>query len=649
VQQQTIRGLRIALPIVFFAFVALIAANFRRTHGPGGGDKPTNPVTSTDRPLDKPQVESKTFEDVQTIAGRVVMRIHADRVVAFQSGWNTLEGVKMTIYRPTGLTYELSCPQAQFNSETKEAEAKGGVHLNSSDNIQIDTAEIRFDGNRVTNHIPVEFMIDRWKGRAGALDLDVQSDELRLYEKLDATMTPVDPGASTLHLIAAEAIYRRKDNDVAFNTGVVIDRDRDHLTADHAMGRFTPDRRTLMGLEGQGNVNIAFFGNNGTGRNSITCDRFWSEVSPIGQISAINLGGDQTPAHAVIEGPPKRDIVAKTIRAAIANREITELRGDGQVVMKELEPQLREMSGDKLTVYFDPVTHKPVNGAVENGFRYRDPRNQASAVQANFDLVADRVVLTASPGFDPSITADGNILRAKVIEFAPRAGTAKATGAVIAQLVSKQNGPAADGTNLFPAGKPVFVNSDSVTMRQANKSAVFTGHVRAWQDTNTIFAQELQVTGAGEQLSARGEVRMTLYNTGAPDQRKTPVMSRSDHLLAHKNDRRIELTGAVKIDDEQRHLTSEKATFFFDANRRAERIEAENKVVLLEQPTSRKGTGEKATYLVTKRMIYLNGSPATVTDPKGTMTAENFAIDLAKNKVEVMSTNAPTQGTYKQQ
>src|SRR5206468_772224 len=103
-------------------------------------------------------------------------------------------------------------------------------------------------------------------------------------------------------------------------------------------------------------------------------------------------------------------------------------------------------------------------------------------------------------------------------------------------------------------------------------------------ETNTIFSQELQVQGAGDQVTARGEVRMTLYNTGTGDQqRKTPVLSRSDQLIAHKNDRKIELTGDVKIDDEQRHLTSEKSTVFFDQNRRADRIEAENKVVLLEQ------------------------------------------------------------------
>ena len=41
------------------------------------------------------------------------------------------------------------------------------------------------------------------------------------------------------------------------------------------------------------------------------------------------------------------------------------------------------------------------------------------------------------------------------------------------------------------AGKPVFVNADELFMRQASKMAVFTGRVRAWQDNNTVLANEL--------------------------------------------------------------------------------------------------------------------------------------------------------------
>src|SRR5207244_1050952 len=134
----------------------------------------------------------------------------------------------------------------------------------------------------------------------------------------------------------------------------------------------------------------------------------------------------------------------------------------------------------------------------DGNFKYQDPRNTANAIRANYDLANDKVVLTAEPGFDATVVTDGNTLKAKLIEFSPKAGTAKATGAVIAQLVSRQGGPSADASNIFPSSRPVFVNSDVVTMRQANKTAMFSGNVRAWQETNTMFAQEMQVQGAGD-------------------------------------------------------------------------------------------------------------------------------------------------------
>lgn len=658
--QRTIRTLRVALPLAFFGFVLLIMLNWHR--GKPHKDKSgAVPVTSTMRPVDKPQVESTTFEDTQTIAGRIAMHVKATRLVAFTSGWNTLEDVQLTIYRPTGLTYELHCPQAQFNSNTKEAEVKGGARLTSSDGVEITSAEMHYDGNHLTNHIPVQFKIDRWVGRAGALDVDVQGETVRLTDDIDATLQPLKAGESPTHLLSHEVVYRRKENNFDFTSRVVMTRDLDRLNADHIMGRFAQDRKGLMALEGQGHVLIAMGGNEPaqhkpgtislTGRKDITCDRFFSDLGADGQISGITAVGDTAPVHAVLEGPEKRDLVAKTIRAGLANKIVTDLKADGSVVMHETGAGPREMTAEHMTVLFDSTSHRATSAALIDNFKYKDPRNQASAVRANYDMANDSVILSADPGFNPTVMTDGQTLKANLIEFSPRAGTAKASGAVIAQLISKQGGPSADSTNIFPAGKPVFINSDTVTMRQANKLAVFTGNVRAWQDTNTVLAQELQVQGAGDQISAHGNVRTFLYNsatgTGA-EVRKSPMTSKSESLIARKTERRIDLTGGVQVNDEQRQMNSEKATFFFDAAHRMERVESETNLVLVEGATQRKATGDKATYLVGQRMIYVDGSPATVTTPTGAMSGQKVSLDLARNKVDIVSPTGPTRATSKQ-
>ena len=40
--------------------------------------------------------------------------------------------------------------------------------------------------------------------------------------------------------------------------------------------------------------------------------------------------------------------------------------------------------------------------------------------------------IRADPGFDPTVISDGQTIKAKQIEFSPKAGTAKASGSVIA-------------------------------------------------------------------------------------------------------------------------------------------------------------------------------------------------------------------------
>jgi len=637
--------------MVFFLFLLVIVLSWNKRNI-DRNQLVEGPVVPT-RTGEEPRAEAKKFEDTQMIGGRVALRIEANRVVSYSSSWNTLEDVSITIYRENGLTYEILCPSAEYNTETKEANAKGGVKVTSSDGVEISTAEIHSDGNRLTNDIPVEFKIDRWRGKGGAVDIDVKGETIQLLKNVTATMTPATANEAPLTLAAVQSLFRRNDNDVTFSTNVEMTRAADRLTGDRVAGRFTGDRKKLIGLEGNGRIEMIMGastlpGEDVGGRKQITCDRFYSEVDGTGQLSAINAVGEPGLAHAVLDGPPKRDIVARQFRVGLANRAVNEMRADWEVVLKELADVTREIRASHVTVGFDPKTHRAVTAVADGSFKYRDPKTEASAMRANFDIVNDRVLLTAQPGFDPTVVFDGQTVKATQIEFSPRAGTARAMGSVIAQLASKQGGPAADTTNLFPSGEPVYVNSEQLLMRQATRTAIFTGKVKAWQTTNTLLAQELQVQGPGQVVSARGEVRTVLYNAGS-EVRKIPVTSRSDQLVGRKNDRRLELTGGVHIEDEGRVVDAEKATLFFDANRKIERIEAENKVVLVEKGTNRKGTGDKAVYLLAKKMAYLDGSPATVVDPTGTLSGQQIVFDLARNRVQVVSPTAPTQGTYKQQ
>ena len=646
--QRTIKVLKIALPILILAFIGVIVRNFNRNAGPRAR-KPLEPVKSNLRPNDRAVAQSTVFDDTQTIGGRVVSRIRATKVVAFDSGWTTLEGVQLTLFRPNNLTYDLIAPQAQYNSETKEANAKGGVKVTSSDGVEVATAEIRYDGERLMNDIPVTFKIDRWSGDAGALDMDVQSETMRLFKKVTAVMTVLQPGEPTTTLKGDETIFHRRENIVTFNKDVDMSRGADSLRADTVTGRFTQDRRTLVGFEGNGNALIVMGSNPNPGedvggRKEIHCDGFFTEVGAAGEISAINTRALDKPNHAILDGPPRREIWARGFRIGLLNRAVHEIKADWQVVMKEFGPETREINSEHVVVAFDPLLHRATTATLEGAFKYSDPKTTATAFRANYDIAGDRVILTTDAGWQATVVSDGNTVKAKQIEFSPRAQAAKATGDVIAELVSKGNGPTADTTSIFPSNKSVFVNADQLTMRQVNRVALFTGNVRAWQDVNTLLAGELQVQGDGSVITAKGNVKTVLYNQpSTPGQKPSPVVANSDQMIAKRAERRVDYIGNVKIEDETRTLTSGQAVFFFDANRKIERIESDNNIVVKERPTSRIGTGNKATYYVGKRLIYVFGNPATFTDPQGTLTGEEIVFDLARNKVNVNKSS----GSYK--
>lgn len=651
--QRTIRVLRIALPVAILAFVLLLV--FSWNHSAGRKRAPAGePVTSTARPNDRARVASTAFEDVQTIGGRIVSRISATKVVGFESGWTVLEGVKMTLFRENGLTYELGCPQAQFNAETKEADAKGGVRLTSSDGVEIVTAEIHYDGARLTNDIEVQFRIDRWQGKAGALDLDVQGETLRLFKHVEAAMILVQPNEVPTTVQGTESIFRRHDNTLEWKDKVRMDRGPERVVSDWMLARFTQDRRQITSIEGNGNVTIVMAANTAPGedlggRKEITCDHFHTEPSADGQIGAIiATANGPAPVHAVLDGPPKRDIVARTVRISLANRIVSEIKAEWQVTMKELGPEPREVHAEHVTVWFDQATRHARAAYLEGAFRYSDPKNTATAFRANYDIISDKITLTTDPGWQATVVADGNTLKAKTIEFSPKAQTAHATGSVIAELVSKGgSGAASNASTLFPGGnKPVYVNSDDLVMRSANKIALFTGKVRAWQDNNTLLASELQMQGNGEIVTARGGVRTWLYNTGS-ETRKTPTQTKSDQLVARKADKRIDLIGNVNIVDESRNLKSDKAAFFFDDKNKVQRIETEGTVNVADAMTKRKGAGDKAIYHVDRKMIFLYGKPANISDPSGSVSGEQISFDLARNRVQVVSPEGQTKGTYK--
>jgi len=656
--QKIVRSLRLLLPLLFVGFLILLAFSYTSNQRAERGEM--QPVTSNLRGGERPELISYAFEDTQSLGGRVISRIRARRTMRFASGWYTLEDAYLTLYRKDGGTYELRAPQAQFHSETKEAEVSGGVKLTSSDGMEILTQEMKFDGNQLVNRIPVEFKVDQWKGRAGGIDLNLQHESMRLIEQVSATMQSASPSEPPVQLNAKEALFLRPKNEVSFYEHVTVRRGGETIRSNAMTLKFDQSRKVLVGLEGFGNVVINMTGSGGTiasgdagsGEKVVNADRFFAEIAAGGRIQGFTAAGDNRPAHAMLSGPPRRDLSARAFRVGLDGEKVTDLRADFGVVLIEMTPKgQRKMTANQVIVAFDPGTRRASSAVANGGFQYTEENVRASAQNATFDIAHDRLLLIGAPGSQPLVSADGQTMKGNSIEIAPQGGVMKVNGNVVANLITRRGSTGSvSGTSIFPSSSsPVYVNADTAVLNRSAQTVTFKGSVKAWQETNTILTSELFVQGEGDLIQARNGVRMVLYNARSKTADKAPVFASGDTLTGRKSDRRLDLTGNVRMDEGGRSLTAEKANFFFNAARKLEKVEAHSAVELTEKASSRKGTANEAIYQVTEQMLFLNGSPAVVTDPQGSVKGEKIVLNIARNKVDVLRGSTASESTYNPQ
>lgn len=647
---RSIRILRILLPILFLGFLAVLGVNFSRSARQERSV--AEPVTSTMREGDSPLLEAFEFEDTQTIGGRVVSRIRAVRTMGFTSGWYTLEQVRLTVYRENGQTYELSAPRAQFQAETKEAKAEGGVRISSADGILIETAAIDFDGSRMVNRVPVRFQADQWSGRAGAVDLNVSTEHLRLFDSVEASRATVG-SEPPIVVTANEADFDRVANEAVFRGNLVVDRAGDRLTTEALTTRVDPSKKTLTGFEGCCGVRFGVAAGSGLvagkdmGTTTVTGERFFTDVGPAGEVRAIFIQAGGAPAVATMAGPPKRTLQAGQFRIAFAQGGVSELEATGSARLEEGGPTPRSITGSKIVANFDTTQKRPTSAVVEGNLEYRDPKNRATSQRGTFDFLADRAILTSVPGVLPTLEAEGSRLSADRIEMNSKTGILEAKGSVRGAFRSSPARGASEGSGMFPQSKaPVYVNSDSVVLLQKEQSAQFTGNVRAWQEENILLANDLKIEQGGETLTARGNVRAVLYNARERGE-GGPVKANAATLVARRADRKTELDGDVRIDDQGRVLKAGHATFQFDAQQQLELVEAKGGVDVTERATGRHGVGTRLVYRVPKKTMVLEGSPATVSDKQGTVKGAEIVFDLARNRVDVVGGDSQTESTYR--
>jgi lipopolysaccharide transport protein LptA len=643
-----VRILRVALPILFVGFIALIVVSYTRAQFAQRKSDP-EPVNHI-RPDDRPSLVMEAFEDTHSIGGRLVSRIRASRTIGFVSGWYALESIELTLYSESGVQYSVTAGQAQFNPETKEAEAVGGVKVSSSEGLSISTQRVRFDGEHVTNRMPVDFQVGGWVGHAGSIRLRVADETLYLLGGVTAALPSDEPGRR-VELASDSATSYQRTGDLVFEGAVKVTRPSEVLMSDVLRIGTTPDTRQLTGLAGEGNVLIRLFKGSdfvgsssdetiGAGETRISAERFVGEVGDGSVVRALTIIGETLPVRAIMDTSPRREMTAANIRAELTpDGGVETLHATGRASIHELGAAPRVIESDDLRVSFDPATREPSGAIFKGNVRFRDKEGEGRAPQAIYDIKSDKVTLSTVGSEAPTLLSKGSLLKAGSIEFSPRGGTMLGKGQVVVRYDSVSDGGRTNNVLFGDANQPVFVNADSVVGIQSSRVVTFSGAVKTWQAANSLFADEMQILRDGEEITGTGSVRVVVRQP-ADDGTVQSINARADAMTARRATGRVELSGGVQIEESGRTLEAERSVFIFDRDDRIDRMESIGKVVLTDAATSRSATGDMAVYRVPQRTLRITGEPAVLRDTSGEVRGTEIRFDTASQKVEVIGGEA---------
>jgi len=210
--------------------------------------------------------------------------------------------------------------------------------------------------------------------------------------------------------------------------------------------------------------------------------------------------------------------------------------------------------------------------------------------------------------------------------------------------------PHADGA-LLASSSPIHVTSDAMAVHGTSAVALYTGHVRLWQDANIVEAPSIEFDRERRSMIARGTtdqpVSTVLVQTDASGN-VTPVAITSSRLSYTDNQRQAHFDGEVTGKGADVTLTAKQMDAFLQPRGestnqassagRIEKIVAKGQVVVT-QP-DRRATGDQLVYTAADDKFILTGGPPSIFDAEhGKITGVSLTFFRRDDRVLVEGNN----------
>jgi lipopolysaccharide export system protein LptA len=307
----------------------------------------------------------------------------------------------------------------------------------------------------------------------------------------------------------------------------------------------------------------------------------------------------------------------------------------------------QESLADRLDVIIDPSTQTLKEARQSGNFRFNDSDRHASAAEARFDAVAERLLLIGHPQV---WDADSRI-RCQRVTVDMRTDTAIGDGNV--QAVHVPSPPASAGKGgpqpAALSASPTNVLADRMVAERQSQTVHYEGHVRAWQGTDVVESSSLDVYRVERRVSSGSQVvtsflePSSLVKQGGAGPHATgemrPVTVRADFLEYLDEGRRARYHGDVRLMTENTTLQADQMDVYFTQGDTVEGSEVDHAEaeghVKVTQP-GRRGSGDRAEYFAGPGKIVLTGGPPSLFDEeKGFTTGQRLTFFIHDDRLFV--------------
>ena len=655
--QIVIRLLRGSLALGFLCFLGVVGLYlFGRTGRPESAEQ-INRTNSSSSDTEF-AIRTEGFEFALTRGNQVVFEIEGGEQVTGRDGKVHLKEVAISIARKDGM-YKVEGAEALFNPDTNDARLEGNVVVRGPRGLRVETdwLDLGEGGRSLHARNGVRFRSeDGIEGSSDELRADLEGRAMEMAGnvvvsstsqaqtpfRLEARELSMMQGGSSLNARGDVTLISRGDRMLAQRLNILLDPDTREVT----LLRFRSQVRGQLVSWKAGQVSgkaaagaLALRGTSLTLRFDAVSGEptefelhglrrrpaLVRQVQPNGRVSSLSVGA-----------------MTSTLIGGVLTQ--AQLSGPVEIVERGAGGEQRKAQALDGEVRFDPDTGD-ISGLTLVG----------EVVIEDEEILAwgDRAYLTAN-GEDVEILGSPCRIEHSRGELeSPRAVFRKSAGVLRAQegvTTILRAGNEASGLRLGAGGgdEPVHVQSEEAIWHTADEQVVFTRSVRAWQGTNTIFADQLRGEPRAGRMSASGNVR-TLWQPPEEEDGNAevdedpeptgPMNITSDEMTYREGDGELIYTGSVHAEQAWTSLRCETLRVLLDEEGETRELYCEEAVRIDDTRNGRILEGDEAVYDPSTLMVQVYGNPLKMTDREGGKVegGRHFIYDLENGKLRLSS------------